>query len=322
MSALVYVLPVVAVLAVIMLILALRSGGGTEAKVERRLDSYIQGERADARVKDIDEEAKRLSWFAEGINRAVEKRGFGTRIATQLAQASLKLTVGEYLILNFLSIVVGGGVGWLVFRSNILFVSGFIVGFFVPRIVVNSLKGQRLRKFNDQLGDTINLLVNSLRSGYSMPQAMETVASDMPPPISEEFRRVGIEISLGVSLEQALDNMLHRVNSPDLDLMITAIGVQHEVGGNLAEILEIISHTIRERVRIHGEIKTLTAQGEITGYVLSGLPFALTAVLFLMNREYMMRMFTTPCGWIMSGVSITIIVLGFVVMRKVVQVEV
>jgi tight adherence protein B len=187
---------------------------------------------------------------------------------------------------------------------------------------VNSLKGQRLRKFNDQLGDTINLLVNSLRSGYSMPQAMETVAGDMPPPISEEFRRVGIEISLGVSLEQALDNMLRRVNSPDLDLLITAIGVQHEVGGNLAEILEIISHTIRERVRIHGEIKTLTAQGEITGYVLSGLPFALTGVLFLMNREYMMRMFTTPCGWIMSGVAITIIVLGFVVMKKVVQVEV
>jgi tight adherence protein B len=116
--------------------------------------------------------------------------------------------------------------------------------------------------------------------------------------------------------------MLHRVNSPDLDLMITAIGVQHEVGGNLAEILEIISHTIRERVRIHGEIKTLTAQGEITGYVLSGLPFALTGVLFLMNRTYMMRMFTTPCGWIMSGVAFTIIVLGFVVMRKVVQVEV
>jgi tight adherence protein B len=322
MTPLVYVLAIIAVLAVIMLILALRSGGGAEAKVERRLDSYIQGERTDVKTQDIEEEAKRLSRLTEGLNRVVEKRGFGARIAAQLTQASLKLTVAEYLILNFLSILLGGALGWLVFRNNILFVSGFIGGFFVPRIVVNVLKGQRLRKFNDQLGDTINLLVNSLRSGYSMPQAMDTVAGDMPAPISEEFRRVGIEISLGVSLEQALDNMLRRVNSPDLDLMITAINVQHEVGGNLAEILEIISHTIRERVRIQGEIKTLTAQGEITGYVISGLPFALTGILFLMNREYMMRMFTTPCGWIMSSVAITIIILGFVVMRKVVQIEV
>jgi len=322
MTPLVYVLALVAVLAVVMLIMALSAGRGSEAKVERRLDSYIQGERREVRPQDLDEEAKRLSRLTEGINRVVEKRGFGARIATQLAQASLKLTVAEYLILNLLSILVGGGIGWLIFRNNFLFVTGFIGGFFLPRIVLNVLKGQRLRKFNDQLGDTINLLVNSLRSGYSMPQAMETVAGDMPPPISEEFRRVGIEISLGVSLEQALDNMLRRVNSPDLDLMITAINVQHEVGGNLAEILEIISHTIRERVRIQGEIKTLTAQGEITGYVISGLPFALTGILFLMNREYMMRMFTTPCGWIMSGVAITIIVLGFVVMRKVVQIEV
>jgi tight adherence protein B len=155
-----------------------------------------------------------------------------------------------------------------------------------------------------------------------MPQAMETVAKDMPPPVSEEFRRVTLEIGLGIPLEEALDHMLRRVQSPDLDLMITAINVQHEVGGNLAEILEIISHTIRERVRIQGEIKTLTAQGQITGYVLSGLPFALTGILFVLNREYMSRMFTTTCGWIMVGVSIVIIAAGFFAMQKIVKIEV
>jgi tight adherence protein B len=321
MSPLIYLLIVVGVLAVVVLFLALRSGGG-EAQIEQRLGRYVEGETTQLATEDLDEEAKRLSRLTEGLNRMFEKRTFGTRIASQLAQASIKLTVAEYLILNFISILVGGGIGWLIFRNNILFLSGFIGGFFFPRIVVNIMKGQRLKKFNDQLGDTINLLVNSLRSGYSMPQSMETVANDMPPPISEEFHRVGIEISLGVPLEQALNNMLRRVNSPDLDLMITAINVQHEVGGNLAEILEIISHTIRERVRIHGEIKTLTAQGEITGYVISGLPFALTGILFVLNREYMMRMFKTTCGWIMSGVAVTIIVLGFIAMRKVVQIEV
>lgn len=133
---------------------------------------------------------------------------------------------------------------------------------------------------------------------------------------------MGIETSLGVPLEDSMSNMLRRVDSTDLDLMITAINVQHEVGGNLAEILRIISHTIRERVRIQGEIRTLTAQGEITGYVLAGLPFAITGVLFLLNREYMMRMFTTPCGWIMIGVALTIITIGFVVMRKIIHIEV
>jgi tight adherence protein B len=323
MNPLVYLLVIVGLAAVLMLVLALRSGRGEEARIERRLDRYVEEQKTRSGEEiDIDEEAKQLSRFTQSLNEAVERRGFGERIANRLAQASVKLTVGEYLILNFISIVLGGAVGWLIFRNNILFISGFIGGFFAPRIVINVLKAQRLRKFNDQLGDTINLLVNGLRSGYSMPQAMDTVADNMPPPISEEFRRVGIEITLGVSLEDALANMLRRVDSADLDLMITAINVQHQVGGNLAEILDIISHTIRERVRIQGEIKTLTAQGEITGYVISGLPFALTGILFLMNREYMLRMFQTPCGWIMTGTAVTIIVLGFVAMRKVVQIEV
>jgi tight adherence protein B len=321
MSPLVYLLGGVGLLAVVMLILALLGGGGEETQVERRLGSYVQGEERGPSEENIEEEAKRLSRFTEGLNKAIEKRTFATNISAQLAQASVKLTVAEYLILRFISVIVLGGIGFLIFR-NFLTITGFVAGFFFPKLVLNVLKARRLRKFNDQLADTINLLVNGIRSGYSMPQAMETVANDMPDPVSEEFRRVGIEIGLGVPLQDALDNMLRRVNSADLDLMITAIKVQHEVGGNLAEILDTISHTIRERVRIQGEIKTLTAQGEITGYVLSGLPFAITGILFLLNREYMGRMFTTTCGWIMSGVAMTIIVLGFFVMRKIVQIEV
>jgi tight adherence protein B len=219
------------------------------------------------------------------------------------------------------SIVLVGAVGYLIFR-NFLTIFMFGLGAVLPRIIVNLLKGQRLKKFNDQLGDTINLLVNGIRSGYSMPQAMETVGRDMPPPVSEEFRRVTLEIGLGVPLEDALNHMVRRVQSADLELMITAVNVSYEVGGNLAEILDIISHTIRERVRIQGEIKTLTAQGQITGIVLSGLPFALTGILFVLNREYMGRMFTTTCGWIMSGVALMIIVIGYFIMQKIVKIEV
>jgi tight adherence protein B len=270
---------------------------------------------------EIQEEARRLSRVAERLDQAIRRRTFGTRISESLAQASIKLTVIEYLILNFISIVVFGALAYLVFR-NFLFVSGLLIGLVLPRIILRTLRYRRLRKFNGQLGDAINLMINSLKAGYSVAIAMETVANDMPPPISEEFRRVVIETGLGVSMQNALRNMLRRVNSPDLDLVITAINVQSEVGGTLADILETISTTIRERVRIQGEIKSLTAQGEITGYVLGLVPFVLTVILYIMNREYMGRMFTTPCGWVMSSVAVVIIVIGFLVMRRVLQIEV
>jgi tight adherence protein B len=321
MTPLLIVLGVVAVLAVAVLIFALRSGGEGEAEIAERLDTYVGEEAPRLSERDIEEEAKRLARLTEGLNRVIERRSFGARIAAELAQASVKLTVAEYLILNVVSILLVGALGYLVFR-NFLTIFAFVFGAFLPRIILNVLKGQRLRKFNNQLGDTINLLVNGLRSGYSMPQAMETVANDMPPPVSEEFRRVTLEIGLGVSLEDALRHMVRRVNSTDLDLMVTAINVSYEVGGNLAEILDIISHTIRERVRIQGEIKTLTAQGKITGWVLSLLPFGITGILFLLNREYMGRMFTTPCGWVMAGVSLLIISAGFFAMQKITQIEV
>ena len=321
MGVLQIVLVVVALIAVVVLVFALRSGREAESEIAERMGTYIGDEVAKPSDGEIEQEAKRLSKLTEGLNRIIERRSLGAGIATRLAQASLKLTVAEYLILNVVSIVGVGALSYLIFR-NVLFILGFVAGAFLPRIVVNVLTAQRLRKFNNQLGDTINLLVNGIRSGYSMPQAMETVAENMPPPVSEEFRRVNLEIGLGVSLADSMQHMLRRVDSADLDLMITAVDVAYEVGGNLAEILEIISHTIRERVRIHGEITTLTAQGQITGYVLSGLPFALTGILFMLNREYMERMFTTPCGWIMVGVSIAIIASGFFVMQKITKIEV
>lgn len=321
MNPIIIVVAAAAVLAVVVLVLALRSGQDPEAEIARRMSAYVGVEEVETRHEVIEEEAKRLARLTEGLNKAIEKRTFGARISSRLAQASLRLTVAEYLIWNVVSIAVMGALAWLLFR-NFLFVFGLLFGFFLPRIVVNILTARRLKRFNDQLGDTINLMVNSIRAGYSMPQAMETVASNMPPPISEEFRRVTLEIGLGVPQEEALRHMLRRVESADLDLMITAINVAYEVGGNLAEILDIIGLTIRERVRILGEIKTLTAQGQITGNVLAGLPFALTGILYLINRPYMQRMFTTPCGWMMSGVSIVTIAIGYYIMRRIVTIEV
>ena len=321
MEPLVLVLIGVGVLAIVALILALLSGEPQEASIEERLDEFVTGGESELSTQEIEEEAKRLARLTEGVNRAIERRSFGARIASQLAQASIRLTVSEYLLLSLLSIVVLTAIAYLIFR-NYAAITGFVAGFFLPRIIVNVTKARRLRRFNDQLGDAINLIVNSLRAGFSMPIAMETVANNMPPPIAEEFHRVVLEVGLGLSLENALNNMLRRVPSQDLDLLVTAVSVQHEVGGNLAEILDTISFTIRERVRIQGEIKTLTAQGEFTGYLLSALPFILIVVISAMSRDYMNPMFTQPCGWVMLGVAFIIIVLGFLIIRRIINIEV
>ena len=289
-----------------------------------RLESVTSVELAEApkaeRKKDREERA--LGRFTEEIDKVLSRRGFAARISDQLAQANLRLTVTEYIIINFLSIVGCFFAGNLIFGSWVLAIFAGVFGYFLPRIYVGFARRQRLNKFNNQLSDCINLLVNGLRSGYSMLQAMETVARELPPPISEEYTRVVQEVGLGLTSEQSLNNMLRRIPSDDLDLMITAVNVQHEVGGNLAEILDIISYTIRERVRIKGEIRSLTAQGMLSGYVISFLPIGLSLILFLMNREYMMGMFRHNCGFIMTGVALFGIIIGFIAIQKIVRIEV
>jgi tight adherence protein B len=181
---------------------------------------------------------------------------------------------------------------------------------------------RRLNAFNDQLGDTITLLANSLRSGYSLLQSMEMVSRELSPPMSEEFERLTREIGLGLSTEEALNNLLRRITSDDLDMMVTAVNIHHEVGGNLSEILDTIGHTIRERVRIKGEIRTLTAMARYSGYIVSILPIAVAGLLFVMNPDYMSQLWQDACGMQLIAVSAGGMFLGWIIIRRVVNIEV
>jgi tight adherence protein B len=189
------------------------------------------------------------------LDRAIAGQSFAKRVATDLARANLKLTVVEYILLSMAIIAVGIVVGAVAVRSLWIIgaVVGGILGLLLPRMFLGLRQTRRLNAFNDQLGDTITLLANSLRSGYSLLQSMEMVARELPEPMSEEFARVTREIGLGLSNQDALNNLMRRIPSDDLDMMITAINIHHEVGGNLSEILDTIGHTIRERVRIKGD---------------------------------------------------------------------
>jgi len=265
---------------------------------------------------------EKSSPIGDALDRALAERGIGAELATKLARADLKITVGEFMAATFILMAFLGGVSY-VFKGDTFITAGAcLLGFFGPRIYVGMLQGRRLNSFNDQLSDTINLMVNSIRAGYSIMQAMEAVSEEMAPPIATEFGRVVQEVQLGIPLEEAMNHMLRRVPSEDLDMMITAINVQREVGGNLAEVLESISFTIRERIRIKGELKALTGQSRISGYMVAMVPVGLAFFIYFINRDFMMLLFTDICGNIMLGVAVVGIGMGFFVINKVMDIEV
>lgn len=257
-----------------------------------------------------------------GLERAVAGRSFAANIARDLARANLKITVTEYISVHVLLMVLVGLVT-MVLSGNVI--SGLILGFvsmLVPRFYVGWRQGRRLSAFNNQLADTCSMLTNALRSGYSLLQAMEMVGREGPTPTADEFQRVVREVGLGLTSEQALANLVRRVNSDDLDLMVTAINVQHEVGGNLATVLDSIGRTIRERVRVKGEIKTLTSQVSCSGNVVSMLPVGLSLVLYLLNAQYISSLFEMSWVLCLPATAAGGIVAGWMVMRKITQIEV
>jgi tight adherence protein B len=271
--------------------------------------------------------------MADRLDEALSERGFFEPIRKRISMADVKLRVSEYITLQILSAFGLAAAAHFVFGlSIVIVVLLFLFGLRVPRIYLGMAATRRLHAFDNQLSDTLNLWVNALRSGYSVLQGMEAIATELPPPISREFERVVQEVRLGLSLQQALANMLRRVPSEDLDLIITAVNIQREVGGNLAEILDVISHTIRERVRIKGEIRTLTAQGRLTGWIISLLPVGLAFILYTINPDYGGQMIareapfiipgTLPCGWLVLGVGAFMIILGAMAIRKIVDIEV
>ncbi len=328
MDPIVIIVGVVALLAVVFLVLAFtRVGPVTDRTTQERLGRFVGDiEVATAKQDPKADRERATARIAQNIDEAIEGRGFAQKISTELARANLKITVTEYIMLIFASVVATGAVFFFIYRNWPLMLAGGVLGFFLPRFYTVYRKSRRLKAFNDQLGDTITLMANGLRSGYSLLMAMESVGQEMPDPIAFEFNRVVREISLGVSYERAMNNLLRRIPSDDLELMITAINVSHEVGGNLSEILDVIGHVIRERVRIAGEIKTLTAQGMLSGYIISLLPVVLGLILFAMNQEYLGRMIfpnsTQPCGWIMVGVGVLLIGSGFFAIMKIVKIEI
>ena len=299
--------------------------------VEERLGKFLDEDKP-ASVSNAEASS---SVVTEWLNRRVARSSWGDRVARELARADMKLKVAEYYALIFISTILTAALGFLIqgsdqITSNLISaVIGGVIGFFAPRFYVKRKQAQRLIRFNDQLSDMLNLMVNGLRAGYSTTQAMEAVSRELPAPISDEFRRLVQEMQIGIPMEKALDNLLRRIPSDDLDFVVTAINVQREVGGNLSEILDTISFTIRERVRIKGEIRVLTASVRTSGTVLSLIPVFLSLALWFVSPEYIGSFFDSStglpqplCGIVAVVTIVGMISLGYFIMMKIADIEV
>ncbi|MCA9943423.1 MAG: type II secretion system F family protein [Ardenticatenaceae bacterium] len=305
---------------------------GNQSSVDERLEQFV----GTATVVELPESVDVDDGpdVADRLDKALSGQNFFGPIRERISRADAKLRVSEYVILVFASGVLTAVIGYFLPQQNSWVIAIFagLLGLRIPRFYVRTMAKRRMQAFDAQLSDTLNLWVNALRSGYSVLQAMEAIATELPPPVSAEFERVVQEVRLGLSVEQALANMYRRVPSEDLDLVITAVNIQREVGGNLAEVLDTISYTIRERVRIKGEIRTLTAQGRVSGWIISLLPLVLGFILYLINPEYVSELWVRedpwvlpqiiPCGWIVMAFSGIMIGAGAYAISKIVDIEV
>ncbi|NJD01857.1 MAG: type II secretion system F family protein [Ruminiclostridium sp.] len=290
-----------------------------------RLKSYINVEemREEKKKSSKREIKSSLNFVSKGIGNVKFLDGYKKKIQVQLTRAHLLLKAEEYItlclvlfiILFLLVIALKGPLHW-----PLAILTG-IAGWIAPSFILKSKIKKRVKNLNDQLGDAILLISNSLKAGYSFFQAIDTVSKEMAGPISEEFILLQKEINFGLNTDKALENMTSRVMSDDLELVVTAVMIQRQVGGNLAEVLDNISSTIRDRVRVKSEIKTATAQGRMSGLIISLLPIVLGIVVYLINPKLMSLLFTHPLGILILVVSIVMESIGIFLIRKIVQIE-
>lgn len=331
MDALQLVIPVTILFSVLMIVLGLRRSTTLQAgasKMESRLQAFrLEGEHE--RTETTDDTESRLrqrSYSGVPVLSAFLAQFAGSeKIALELEKAGVPLRVGEYYMIRW-------GVGALLFIVPLIFglelfqlaisVALGVLGYMAPAMWVGGKKKSRTSRINAQLVDMLGLVSNSLKSGYGLMQSFEFASKQMHAPLALELRRMMREANLGMSAEDALNAMGARIDSKDLDMVLTAINIQRAVGGNLSEILDKVAFTMRERERIRGEIATLTSQQKMTGIVIGGLPVFMFAIFMVMNPDYMSLLFTEMAGRLILMGAVVLEVLGYFVIKRIMAIEV
>jgi tight adherence protein B len=296
----------------------------SKQKAVLRIKRYINIDeiREDKRKAPNREYRAGLGIIARGIGNAKFLDNYKKEIQRKLVRAHLLLKAEEFITISLILMAGLGFFTFIVSNSVLLTLVFSIFGWLFPSIFLKARIKKRLKALNEQLSDAIVLMSNSLKAGYSFFQAVDIISKEMTGPIAEEFAFMQKEVNLGLTTEKALENLVNRIKSDDLELVVTAVLIQRQVGGNLSEVLDNISNTIRERVKIKGEVKTVTAQGRASGFIISVLPFALGLILFVINREYMTGLFTHPIGIMILVFSVLMELTGIYFISRIVKIEI
>lgn len=301
---------------------------GGDDSVKKRL-MQLQKERA-ASQKDIPPEWENLIKEEESKQRVdlsklvakVTGASYVERLDRTLAQANIPMRCSEYMLMRVLLVVTPLLIFSFVFHNFMMGVFLAIVGLALPPAILKGRSNGRITKFNNQLAEFLILLVNALRAGQTFLQAADHAAKESPEPIASEFKLLIQETNLGLPVEAAFQNLVQRVPSPDLEITATAFVIQKNIGGNLAEVMEKVAATIRERVKLQGQIRVLTAQGALSGWIVGLLPIVLGILLYSMNPDYIGLLFSTEMGRILLGTGATLQLIGVLLIKKIITIDV
>jgi tight adherence protein B len=314
--------------AVVSVFVGLRRGNAKEDKLTSRLDAFrgeAGGPATVAAPVAAGTKARRSYSGLPALSTFLSQFKGSEVVAVNLDRAGVPLRVGEYYMIRF-------GMAALFFLLPLIFgISPFMllvslvtgaVGYFLPAMWLSGKRSKRMDHINSQLVDMLGMVSNSLKSGYGLMQSFEFSAKQMDGPLALELRRMLREANLGLSAEDALNSLGQRIDSKDLDMVLTAVNIQRAVGGNLSEILDKVAFTMRERERVRGEINTLTAQQKMTAIVIGGLPVFMFGVFMLMNPAYMSLLFTEMTGRILMAVAIGLEAMGYFTIKRLMAIEV
>jgi tight adherence protein B len=247
------------------------------------------------------------------------------RVTLEIEQAGLRLRVGEYLVARIaIGLVVFIAI-WLAGQSLVFFVLGAacgVLGFMLPAVALSFIRKRRIEQIAKQTPEAVSMIANSLRAGFAFQHGVDMVAQQMQPPISDEFARLILDMNVGASVEDALQGLLTRADSEDVNMVVTAVLIQRSSGGNLSEILETVGETMRERERLTGEVKTMTSQQRFSGTVLTFWPLALLGVFALFNWSQTSLLFTTPPGLILVAVGVVLQCIGYYTIRRILDIDI
>ena len=315
------ILGLLALITLAIIIFLLLRTGTTGGDLQERLVIYATvpeyaQQRQDARTNP------RLFRIRRQINSMLSVLGT-EELNLQLMRADWQITSTEYILIRLGVMLAGFIVGWLLFGSLISGLALAILANLLPGILLRRSATRRQIRFEGQLVDVLVLITGAVKTGFSLLQALEVVEREMQPPASDEFRRVHMEVGLGLSLSQALDNLSTRMQNQDLDLVVTAVKIHNQVGGNLSTMLEAVTETVRERDRLFREARVITTQQRYTAYLISLLPIAIGLLIFMLNSEYMMQLFTNGIYYMMIPILAAIgVVAGHFVLQRITKIDV